>query len=84
VLDEFYATTSLASATLADDLEDWLTDYNDRRVHGSLGAAPMDHWAELEQDIPSWDDVVAAFDPAKESTYVEQLTLTRLRAATKK
>jgi transposase InsO family protein len=25
VLDEFYATTSLASATLADDLEDWLT-----------------------------------------------------------
>jgi hypothetical protein len=44
----------------------------------------MDRWAELEQDMPSWDDVVAAFDPAKDSTYVEQLTLTRLRAATKK
>jgi transposase InsO family protein len=84
VLDEFDATTSLASATRADDLEDWLTDDNYRRVHGSLGAAPMDRRAELEQDMPSWDDVVAAFDPAKESTYVEQLTLTRLRAATKK
>jgi len=53
-------------------------------VHGSLGVAPMDRWADLEQDIPSWDEVVAAFGPAKESKYVEQLTLTRLRAATKK
>jgi len=75
---------NLASATLADDLEDWLTDYNYRRVHGSLGVAPMDRWAALEQDIPSWDEVVAAYDPTKESTYVEQLTLSRLRAALKK
>lgn len=82
VLDEFYATTSLTSATLAEDLEDWLTDYNYRRVHGSLGVAPIDRWAALEEEIPSWDDVLAAFDLKKELKYVEQLTLSRLHART--
>ncbi len=81
VLDEFYATTSLTSVTLADDLEDWLDDYNYSRVHGSLGVTPIQRWAEREDEIPAWEEVAAAFDLKKESTYVELLTLRRLRAA---
>jgi transposase InsO family protein len=84
VLDEFYATTELTSPTLASDLEDWLDDYNYRRVHGSLGVAPIDRWAALEEEIPSWDDVLAAFDLKKEANYVEWLTLKRLRTRASK
>ncbi len=80
VLDEFYATTTLDSATLADDLEDWLQDYNYRRVHGSLGVTPIDRWAALEEELPSWDDVIASFDLKKESQYVDWLLLKRLHA----
>lgn len=80
VLDEFYATTSLDSLTLADDLEDWLTDYNYRRVHGSLGMSPIDRWVELEEAIPLWEAHLATFDVKKEMDYVDQLTLQRLRA----
>ena len=64
-------------------LEDWLTDYNYRRVHGSLGVTPNDRWAALEE-IPSWDAVLAAFDPKKEMNYVEWLTLKRMRVGTSK
>lgn len=81
VLDEFYATTSLTSATLAEDLEDWLDDYNYSRVHGSLGVTPIQRWSEREDEIPTWEEIAAAFDLKKESTYVELLTLRRLRAA---
>lgn len=84
VLDEFYATTTLESATLADDLEDWLQDYNYQRVHGSLGVTPIDRWAALEEEVPSWDDVIAAFDLTKEMNYVELLTLRRQYAAARK
>ena len=84
VLDEFYATTSLTSATLAEDLEDRLTDYNYRRVHGSLGVTPIDRWAALEDELPSWDDVLAAFDLKKELYYVEQRILNRQYAASLK
>jgi transposase InsO family protein len=84
VLDAFYATTALASPTLADDLEDWLTDYHYRRVHGSLGVAPIDRWAALEEQIPSWDDITAAFDLTKEMNYVDDLMLARLRASAPK
>jgi transposase InsO family protein len=80
VLDEFYATTSLDSPTLADDLEDWLTDYNYRRVHGSLGMSPIDCWAELEEAIPPGEAHLAMFDVKQEMDYVDQLTLQRLRA----
>ncbi|HEY1390430.1 MAG TPA: hypothetical protein VGF38_17970 [Ktedonobacterales bacterium] len=45
---------------------------------------PIDRWAALEEELPSWDDVIAAFDLKKEMNYVEQLTLTRLRAAARK
>lgn len=81
MLDEFYATTSLDSPTLADDLEDWLDDYNYSRVHGSLGVPPMRRWAEREDEIPTWEEVEAALDVKKESNYVELLQLRRLRAA---
>jgi len=37
VLDEFYATTSLTSATPDDDGDDWLDGYHYSRVHGGLG-----------------------------------------------
>ena len=77
VLDEFYATTSLDSPTLAEDLGVWLTDYNYRRIHGSLGKTPMQRWAELNQKTPEWDGVIEQFDPKKEADYVEQLTLRR-------
>ena len=81
MLDEFYATTSLDSPTLADDLEDWLDDYNYSRVHGSLGVTPVQRWSEREDEIPTWEEVEAAFDVKKESNYVELLQLRRLRAA---
>lgn len=81
VRDEFYATTTLGRATLADDLEDWLQDYNERRVHGSLGVTPIDRWAVLEDGLSSWDDVIAAFDLTQEMNYVELLTLRRQYAA---
>jgi hypothetical protein len=52
--------------------------------HGSLGVTPIDHWAALEEEIPSWDDVVAAFDSKKELRDVERRTRSRLRAAAPK
>jgi transposase InsO family protein len=76
-LDEFYATTSLDSPTLAEDLGVWLVDYNYRRIHGSLGKTPMQRWAELNQKTPEWDDVIEQFDPKKEADYVAQRTLRR-------
>jgi hypothetical protein len=57
------------------------TDYNYRQVHGSLGVTPIDRWAVLEELLPSWDDVLAAFDLKMELYYVEQLTLKRQYAA---
>lgn len=77
VLDAFYATTTSESATLADDLENWLQDYNYQRVHGSLRVTPIDRWVALADELPSWDDVIAAFDLTKEMNYVELLTLRR-------
>jgi transposase InsO family protein len=77
VLDEFYATTTLDSPTLAEDLGIWLVDYNYRRIHGSLGKTPMQRWAELNANTPEWDDIMDQFDPEKEADYVEQLTLKR-------
>src|SRR5262249_37558901 len=52
LLDEFYATTSLDSPTLADDLGVWLLDYNYRRVHGSLGMTPMQRFAQVAKETP--------------------------------
>jgi transposase InsO family protein len=78
------ATTTLESATLADELEDWLQDYNYQRVHGSLGVTPIDRWAALQDELPSWDDVIAAFDLTTEMNYVELLTLRRQYAAARK
>ncbi len=69
---------------LADDVEDWLQDDNYRRVHGSLGVTPIDRWAALEEELPSWDDVIAAFDRTKEASYVELLPLRRPYAAARK
>lgn len=80
VLDEFYATTSLDSPTLAEDLGVWLVDYNYRRIHGSLGKTPMQRWAELNEKTPYWDEVSEEFDPEKEADYVDQLTLRRRSA----
>ena len=78
---EPYATTSVDSAPLADDVEDWLDDYHDSRVHGHLGVTPIQRRAEREEALPSWEEVVAAFDREKESPHVELLTPQRLRAA---
>ncbi len=77
MLTEFYATTTMDSPSLADDLGVWLLDYNYRRVHGSLGTTPMQRCAELLDQTPLWDDVAEAFDPVKEITFVDRLTLRR-------
>jgi hypothetical protein len=73
VLDEIYATTSLDSPTLAEDLGVWLMDYSYRRVHGSL-----------DENAPYWDDVIEQFDPKKEAGYVDPLTLRRRSAKSSK
>lgn len=65
------------SPSLEGDLEDWVLDYNYRRVHGSLSKTPMERWSELHEQTPFWDDVAEAFDPVKEMTYVNWLTLRR-------
>jgi len=84
VLDEFYATTALDSPSLDEDLGVWLVEYNDRRIHGSLGKTPMQCWAELNAKTPEWDNVIEQFDPKKEADYVEQLTLRRRKAKASK
>lgn len=80
-LDEFYATTTLDSPDLEDDLGEWLTDYNYRRVHGSLGMTPMQRCAALADETPLWDDVAAIFDRRRERHYVDLLILQRMKRA---
>ncbi len=82
MLAEFYAITTFESPSLEEDLGVWLLDYNYRRVHGSLGKTPMQRWAELNEQTPFWEDVIAAFDLMKEANYVDQLTLRRRRNKT--
>ena len=79
VLDEFYATTTLDSPTLRDDLGEWLTDYNYRRVHGSLGMTPMQRFSQTAEQVPFWEDIAATFDRTKEANYVDGLWLKRHR-----
>jgi transposase InsO family protein len=78
-LDEFYATTTLDSPTLQDDLEDWLTDYNHHRVHGSLGRIPMQRWVEKSELAPLWEEIAATVDRNKEANYVDVLWFKRHR-----
>jgi hypothetical protein len=52
-------------------------------VSGSR-VTPINRWAALEEELPSWDDVIAAFDLTKEMNYVELLTLRRQYAAARK
>lgn len=77
MLTEFYAITTMDSPSLEEDLGVWVLDYNYRRVHGSLGRTPMQRCAELLDQTPLWDEVAEAFDPVKEITFVERLTLRR-------
>lgn len=84
VLTEFYATTSFASPSLEEDLGVWLLDYNYRRVHGSLGTTPMQKWAALNEQAPLWDAVAEAFDPVRETAYVDRLTLRRRKVKANK
>ena len=77
MLTEFYATTTMDSFSLEEDLGVWVLDYNYRRVHGSLGKTPMERWSELHEQTPLWDNVAEAFDPRKEITFVDRLTLRR-------
>ena len=77
MLTEFYATTTMDSPSLDEDLGVWVLDDNYRRVHGSLGKTPMECWSELHEQTPLWDDVADAFDTRKEITFVDRLTLRR-------
>ena len=84
MLTEFYATTTMDSPSLEEDLGVWVLDYNYRRVHGSLGKTPMQRCAEVLDQTPLWEDVAAAFDPVKEITFVDRLTLRRRAFAANK
>lgn len=84
MLTEFYAITTFASPSLEDDLGIWLLDDNYRRVHGSLGKTPMQRWKELNAQTPFWEEVVEAFNPIKETAYLNQLTLRRHKAKASK
>lgn len=77
MLTEFYATTSMDSFSLEEELGVWVLDDHYRRVHGSLGKTPMERWSELHERTPMWDDVADACDPRKEITFVDRLTLRR-------
>jgi transposase InsO family protein len=79
VLDEFYATTTLDSSTLHEDLGEWLTDYNYRRVHGSLGMTPMQRFSEKAAQVPLTEEIAATFDRNTEANYVDVLWLKRHR-----
>jgi hypothetical protein len=54
-----------------------MLNYNYRRVHGSLSKTPMERWFEMHLQTPFWDDVAEAFDPVKEITFADRLTLRR-------
>jgi hypothetical protein len=77
MLTELYATTTLGSPSLEEDLGVWVLDDNYRRVRGSLGKTPMQRRAELFDQTPLWDEVAKAFDPVEEITAVDRLTLRR-------
>ena len=45
--EEFWATTDLESAELAERVMDWQCQYNEFRPHGSLGGkTPWERWGE--------------------------------------
>lgn len=77
MLTEFYATTTMDSPGLEEDLRVWVLDCNYRRVHGSLGKTPMQRCAELLEQTPLSEEVAKAFDPVKEIIFVDRLTLRR-------
>lgn len=66
ILEEFYAFANLKSEALSEELGVWTMYYNYQRIHGSLGKPPVEKLCERIHDAPFWDDVIDAYDPAKE------------------
>jgi transposase InsO family protein len=63
---EFYSSTDLSQANVADELGAWLLYYNYQRIHGSLGTTPIERFCERAQSAPLWEDVMDAYDPTQE------------------
>lgn len=66
-LEEFYATVSLDSPDLPEQLQEWQHFYNWDRPHGALqGRSPMERFFELSDQTPFSDQVELMYDPRKE------------------
>ena len=66
-LEEFYATVSLDSPDLHDQLHEWQHFYNWDRPHGALhGKSPMERFFELSDQTPSSNEVELMYNPRKE------------------
>ncbi|HEY9845500.1 MAG TPA: IS481 family transposase [Candidatus Caenarcaniphilales bacterium] len=65
-LEEFYSQVDLKGADIPLQLQQWQSYYNHQRRHGSLNQAPWQKWLQLAQTTPSWEQVIAAYDPTKE------------------
>jgi len=46
--------------------QQWQDYYNHQRRHGSLNQAPWHKWLQLAEATPSWEQVIAAYDPTQE------------------
>jgi transposase InsO family protein len=66
ILEECCATLDLSDPELADRLDEWQFYYNWQRVHGSLGKPPIDKLCEHNDEIPTWSDIEAMYDPSRE------------------
>ena len=66
-LEEFYATVSLDSPDLHDQLQEWQHFYNWHRPHGALhGKSPMERFFELSDQTPLSNEVELMYYPRKE------------------
>lgn len=66
ILEECCAGLELDAPDLAERLEEWQFYYNWQRIHGSLGKPPIDELCAHNDEIPTWEDVEARYDPRHE------------------
>jgi transposase InsO family protein len=65
-LKEFYSQVDLKARDLPLQLQQWQDYYNLQRRHGSLNQAPWQKWLQRAETTPSWEQVIAAYDPTQE------------------
>lgn len=74
----------MTNPQLEEELGVWQMEYNYHRKHSSLGLTPVEQWQKCNQQTPYWEDIVAAFDPQKETAFQRRLTLDRKRRSSPK